>query len=882
MTSLSSPINFTTQLENLQAALKYAELGWHVLPLNGKAPHRLTPHGQKDATTNPSIITDWFTQAPDANIGISLKPSGLVVIDVDIIKYHVDGTTSPKKGEEVFAALEAQYGKITSDVEAITGSGGQHLVFSVSPEKLAQVGGKLVGSLGKDIDLKHNGYIVVAPSMHLSGNKYQWIENKNPLLGAIPELLPDWVYGFKKSDLTRDMTYLPDAAFALTNATDEDMKRAEAALCFIPADDYHEWLQILMALHSTGHMRAFDIANEWSKTSLKYKEGEVWQKWASFTERKEGVTLSTLFHSFQEHAVTEYAQGVAWNIVNKAISDYSKERDYLPNPVSLSTTKVMLAMLTLERAGTYHWGEACAKIKNLAPKLPITDYKKALKDSGLMSLFANRMSNKKESETSRLLRLATEQCECVRDTSKVAYAIMLVNGVRQCWAIKSTDFHEWLSHSYYKENNIAPSANAMKQALETLVGKAKFEGREIAVRIRTAKHPTEEAYYVDLCNDKWQVMEVSAEGVRMMESADVPVYFTRNANMRPLPIPYSSDISGKRLNALSLLWEFVNIPKVDRGMVLTWMLECLRPDTPYTILEISGEQGSAKSSTQTKLRGLIDPNRADLRAAPNNKQDIFVSANSSLLVSYENLSYLSPDMQDTLCSLATGVGYSTRTLYTNSDETTMQLKTPVILNGIAVVVTAQDLLDRTIHIDAPRLSQYIAEAELNERWDKVYPSLFAGLLELFSKTLAQLPNARDALSNERLPRMADFALLGAAMYLAQSKLPKEFLHEYMARRTEGVQRTLDGDPTGAAMLAYLEVNPRGYTGTVQGLLDGLRSFQYVAGGSMPKSARALGDKIRRLSPAMAQVGVVLESSNRRINGRYPCCLRYADPKGSGV
>ena len=54
----------------LDAALRYAALGYPVFPcLPGeKAP--ITPHGFRDATTDIAQIEAWWAKHPDANIGL--------------------------------------------------------------------------------------------------------------------------------------------------------------------------------------------------------------------------------------------------------------------------------------------------------------------------------------------------------------------------------------------------------------------------------------------------------------------------------------------------------------------------------------------------------------------------------------------------------------------------------------------------------------------------------------------------------------------------------------------------------------------------------------------------------------------------------------------
>jgi len=81
-------------------------------------------------------------------------------------------------GDETISALEATYGKLPDTVTAVTGSGGWHYVFKYPkgrsiPNKTKFASGLDTRSTG--------GLIVVAPSIHVSGNQYQWLEGHSPL-----------------------------------------------------------------------------------------------------------------------------------------------------------------------------------------------------------------------------------------------------------------------------------------------------------------------------------------------------------------------------------------------------------------------------------------------------------------------------------------------------------------------------------------------------------------------------------------------------------------------------------------------------------------------------------------------------------------------------
>jgi hypothetical protein len=157
-----------------KAARWYATHGLSVFPLHSalggvcscgdpecESPgkHPRTPHGFKDATQDQDRIAAWWKRWQDANIGIPTgASSGLLVVDCD-----------PRNGGPADRSeLIERCGPIPETAEATTGGGGRHLFFRYS-------GGAVPKALGPGIDLKgEGGYVVAAPSIHASGNAYQW------------------------------------------------------------------------------------------------------------------------------------------------------------------------------------------------------------------------------------------------------------------------------------------------------------------------------------------------------------------------------------------------------------------------------------------------------------------------------------------------------------------------------------------------------------------------------------------------------------------------------------------------------------------------------------------------------------------------------------
>ena len=463
------------------------------------------------------------------------------------------------------------------------------------------------------------------------------------------------------------------------------------------------------------------------------------------------------------------------------------------------------------------------------------------------------MGGDPDSVADELVRMVRAESELFHGEDRTAYASFLVDSHRETWPLESTGFREWLGAKHYRATGKAPSDGGMAAALSALSGIAKFDGPEMKVWLRVAKESGR--YYLDLCNDAWQAVEISPDGWQVLDHP--PVRFRRNPTMRPLPLPEAK-------GDLSSLWEFVNVVPDDQPLFLAAIIEMYRPETDFIVMEFIGEQGSGKSDTQERVRDLVDPSVSNLRPAPKEREDIFVAAANNWCVSFNNLSHLSADRQDALCTLSTGGGFASRTLYTNGEETVWDAKRPVMLNGISTLATAQDLIDRTLRFDLPEISEASRrpKSEMLAAFEEVRPAILGGLLDLFSKTLRALPNVKLSL----LPRMADFAPLGEAMFRAMGRT-ESFVDLYRERRDQAALAALDGSPVACAVLAYMDSpsGAYGWNSTVKGLLDTLATFKHDGDG-WPKSAKGLSNALRRDAPALRRAGVAVKFEGHSRDG----------------
>jgi len=286
------------QPKPLDYALAYAKLGWYVIPVwsvdehgqcrcgrpntekghkAGKHPHsKLVPHGHQDASIDERVIRDWWATDPEAGIGISLADSGLLALDID----------PQNGGHESLAHFEAEHGVLHSDCTAITQGGGEHRLFIADPNMTYP------GTLGKGLDLKHNGYICVAPTLGPSGD-YRWAQGRSPLSQSSPAC-PSPLPAIIASKARAPVNYSLIERGGVPVATAQTFDDLRSALKYVDADDYTTWINVGMVLKPYGE-NGYKIWTEWSATSEKFDAAAQRRKWERDIDKPHSITYRSIF-----------------------------------------------------------------------------------------------------------------------------------------------------------------------------------------------------------------------------------------------------------------------------------------------------------------------------------------------------------------------------------------------------------------------------------------------------------------------------------------------------------------------------------------------------------------------------------------------------------
>lgn len=455
---------------------------------------------------------------------------------------------------------------------------------------------------------------------------------------------------------------------------------------------------------------------------------------------------------------------------------------------------------------------------------------------------------------------ATELWHAKEDGPATGYLSHERNGHTEHVELRTTTATQWLGSLTFSSGVVLSRAD-IESVMDHLEAHAIHSGQRYPVYVRVAD--LGDVVYLDLANEAWEVVRVTAKGWEIIPGGEAPVRFRRPNGTEALPIP-------ERGGSLSGYSEVVNTSPAGLSLYIAFLVSCLVDRGAQAILNLTGLQGSAKSTATRLGQRSVDPRRAMLRGRPRSEQDFCVAALNCHLLTLDNLSSISSDLSDTMARTATGLAFTTRTLYSNGEEFIISVRRPQILNSITDVVHRPDLGQRTIAVNLLPISkaQRLTDAEVDARFARLHPKLLGALLDAVALGLKRLGTLKHA---GGLPRMADFyafAFAASPLFPGGTALFKLAFEE---SSRQAIEHALEVSAIGPALLAYLGRSGNYFRGSAGELLLFLGfgpSTPRSAQDPSPRTPNQLANELRRLTPALEATGWRVQTGLKDATGNH--------------
>lgn len=444
------------------------------------------------------------------------------------------------------------------------------------------------------------------------------------------------------------------------------------------------------------------------------------------------------------------------------------------------------------------------------------------------------------------------------------YAWFKVNDHFELWKIRSKQFKRWLAHIYWDRYKRVPNNETIKTAENIIEAEACFKGPKHQLHNRVAFH--DNAIWYDLGN--WQAIKINCQGWSVV--SEPPILFRQYDHQKTQvrPEPCKEFEIGEILSSLDSL---INIKDENQKyLFIINLISALTPNIPHPIDVLHGDQGTAKTTTSTIKKELVDPSELKNIRFSNSYNEFVQQADHNWHIVLDNLTSLPSWFSDTLCRVVTGEGFSKRQLYTDDEDIIYKFRRCVTINGINMVPSKPDILDRCLIFEFEPISQEnrIEESIFWERFNEMKPKILGAMFLILSKAMKIFPNIK--LGSK--PRMADFARWGAAIAIAMGRTQEEFMQAYQENMDIQNVEALEANPISRVIITFMEERPIWRGGPTELFLELVQNAEELKidmkDRKFPNDPRWLWRKIKEVKPNLFAVGIEVEKDDtNRATGR---------------
>jgi hypothetical protein len=430
-------------------------------------------------------------------------------------------------------------------------------------------------------------------------------------------------------------------------------------------------------------------------------------------------------------------------------------------------------------------------------------------------------------------------------------------------------------------NNIVLSNSAIETAKRILKVEAGAIPSKISHRVGIGQH----AYFLDLA-DGTNFIQYSSDGVEEVHLAPLSMYLVDVDFLRPSNISRINAITPRdsllhesvlsiidknepsywlsiKTPYLSNLLSLTNIPEIYYSTVITWMVCTLFPERDQTILELTGEEDSGKSSAAWIIKSLIDPAEKTLNEAPDSLKELLVLAQNNYIIAIDNADDLSESMQKQIYELLNN-GIQNQINHGNSGSNwIINLRNPVIAVGTSTMLSNPLLAKKSISIDLPTLERKRLNHDFKGQFNELKYQALLELANISTGTLTHTNLQSIKINGETY--FDRFTLTGLVVCKYFKINTDSFVKTLQGLKDETHENMIDDSVVAKSLLLWAAENPT-YKENKP-----LNHWHKELSKILPKeerddwpnSTRKFGAELKKIAPRLKKKGVFCKSLGKQ-------------------
>lgn len=506
------------------------------------------------------------------------------------------------------------------------------------------------------------------------------------------------------------------------------------------------------------------------------------------------------------------------------------------------------------------------------------------RNSSDCTLSVPRVVDEKVSMATLILRL-TEGIELFNCKDR-AYAWVCVNEGLDVIQINSNAFERYVSGLLYQQEGKPPSNEAIASAQNVLTAKAFHEGKMYNLHNRIAWH--DDNLWYDLSDKINAAVEIGPEGWSIHEATPIPL-FRRYSHQLPSFRPTCVEVRSPQelREALEVIFRFLNANTEDKDtrlLIMITLVSYFVEGIAHPIIILHGAQGSAKSTFGKVFKRLVDNSIIPIMGFPKGRDNLIQALDHHWYAVFDNVTAVHEWQSDILCRAVTGEGMQNRKLYSDDDVIIREYQRCLTLNGINVVASKPDLLDRSLLFHLPRVEEENRQAEKTfwNSFEVEAPGLLGTIFDILSRAMQVYPT----IETTGLYRLADWTIWGCAISRALGIDDNDFLQAYGRNRSKQNEEAIAMDDVGTVLIAFMQ-DKFEWTGTMTELLDELtRKAEDVkvspTSKDWPKAPHILSRRINVLTTNLRDMGFEIQKNPTKKKRELTITQRAAENSVTSV